>query len=466
MNAPAVVRMPETTASTLKRANELYNAGNLEKAGALIEEYLLGNPDDAQALTVASAILKKAKRLPIAYQLARRACDLRPDRPEPWNALGHCAQMLWRMEEATSSYRKALQRAKDAKQHALFLNNAASVHIDEGRFAKAEPLLRESLKLDAADKMARHNLGLVLMAQRQWREGWLYYSASIGTESRRNQKYLPEPEPTWDGTPGKSIVIYGEQGLGDEICAASMVPDAIRDSKRVILDCDHRIANLFRRSFPATTVHGTRWEKQLAWPDEDRKIDASIAGFELGQFYRNETADFPGTPYLTPCPDRVSMWREFFRLKGKPVIGIAWTGGTWHNAGLYRQLPLSEWRPIFDALDAHWVSLQYKDARKDIEGTPVTQYPWATLTKDYDDTAALVAACDVVVAVQTTVVHLAGALGVPTLSLVPSTSQWRYGESYTDLPWYRSVTLTRPERGKPFASVMPAAIEWLRSRLC
>jgi ADP-heptose:LPS heptosyltransferase len=89
------------------------------------------------------------------------------------------------------------------------------------------------------------------------------------------------------------------------------------------------------------------------------------------------------------------------------------------------------------------VSLQYKDASKDIVGTPVVQYPHATLTKDYDDTAALVAACDLVIGVQTSVHHLASAMGVPSWVMVPDVSQWRYGEDYTDIPFYKSMKLYR-----------------------
>jgi ADP-heptose:LPS heptosyltransferase len=189
---------------------------------------------------------------------------------------------------------------------------------------------------------------------------------------------------------------------------------------------------------------------------KQKTIEASTAAFELGQFYRNSDSDFPGTPYLTPCPDRTTMWKGLFATKRKPVIGIAWSGGIWQNASAFRQLPLLEWKPIFDAVDAHWVSLQYKDASKEIEGTPVVQYPFATLTPDYDDTAALVASCDLVIAMQTSVVHLAGALGVPCWSIIPKVSQWRYGEDYTDLPWYRSVKLYRQSKDWPVKAIADA----------
>ncbi len=309
------------------------------------------------------------------------------------------------------------------------------------------------MALDPNDSSPRHNLGLSLLAQRRWAEAWPHYSASVGTQVRLNVKYLNPPEPTWDGTPDKTVVIYGEQGLGDEINAASMLPDAIRDCRRVIVDCDPRLANLFRRSFPAATVHGTRQAKQLTWPEADRRIDASISAFEIGRFYRNADTDFPGTAYLTPCPERTAMWRALFSAKAKPVIGIAWTGGTFQNAGQYRSMPLKDWAPLFGAIDAHWVSLQYKGAAEEIRGTPVAEYPWATLTKDYDDTAALVAACDLVICVQTSVGHLAGALGVPAWVMVPKQTQWRYGEEWTDTPWYRSVKLYRAHTGWPIQTL-------------
>lgn len=439
---------PRTDESYVKRVTALMDAGKVDEAYDILSEVLMHDPNDAQALCIASEIMKRAKKLPIAYSLAKRASELRADRAEAWSALGHAAQQLWRMDEAMSCYRKAQQRAKTKDQRTLYLNNIASVHLDSGQFAKAEGPCREALALCPNDNNVRHNLGLALLAQRRWKEGWPYYSASIGTSRRNDVRYRPkgQEEPVWDGAPGKTVVVYGEQGLGDEICAASMLPDVIRDSRRVIVDCDHRLEHLFRRSFPQAAVYGTRWAKPgmaPKWKEKSTDIEASVSAFEVAKHYRNADEDFPGTRYLTPCPDRTTMWKALFDGRRKPTIGIAWTGGIWQNASHFRKLPLADWKPIFDSVDAHWVSLQYKDAAKEIAGTPVVQYPYATLTQDYDDTAALVAACDLVICMQTSVVHLAGALGVPAWSLIPKTSQWRYGESGETLPWYKSVRMYR-----------------------
>lgn len=447
--------VPVGSDEVIRRCNALIDANTPELAVKECEEHLTRNPDDAQVMTMLVSLMKKAGRYGSAYQIAKRAADLRPDRPEAWNCLGTAAQAVWRLDEAESAYRKASQRST-GKKRATYLNNIASIKLDAGKFKDAEPIIREALSLDPSDTLAQHNLGLSLLAQHKWKEAWPNYSASIGTESRRKVKYRGD-EPIWDGTKGQKVVVYGEQGLGDEICAASMLPDVIRDSAKVTIDCDARLEGLFKRSFPEAKVHGTRWAKQLDWPKEDRDIDASIAGFEVGKFYRNSDADFPGTAYLTPDPDRVAMWRGLFDKKAKPVIGIAWSGGTWINGSQNRTISLEDCKPLFDAVDANWVSLQYKDASKEIAGTPVVQYQYGTLTRDYDDTAALVASCDLVLGVQTSVFHLAGALGKEAWVLIPTNSQWRYGEEYTSVPWYKSVKLYRQTRaGWPIKAMAEA----------
>lgn len=432
--------------AVLHRVAELYERDEVEESFELINQFLLDEPNDAQAIVLCAGILKKARKFPLAYNMAQRAVQMRPDKCETWGTLAHCAHLMWRMEEAWSGYKKALDRSRTDEQKALYESNLASVLVDTGRFTEAEARIRKALALMPDDPHARHNLGLSLLAQRRWTEGWPYYSASMGTAAGRTTvKYRNPAEPVWDGSKGMSIVVTGEQGLGDEICAASMLPAVIADCRKVIVDCDKRLEGLFKRSFPQASVYGTRWAKpgDGKWKETSADIEASISGFEVGKFYRNADADFPGTPYLTACPERSAMWQARFAQIAKPVIGIAWTGGIRQNASLERRLPLSEWAPIFQSVDAHWVSLQYKNAAEDIVGTPVQQYPWATLTKDYDDTAALVNACDLILCMQTTVGHLAGALGKPVWMMVPKTSQWRYGEGHTSIPWYRSMKLYR-----------------------
>lgn len=469
----AVIELkPKGQDQTVASAQKHYLKGDYAQAGAIAELYLREHPDDAQALAILSAVYKQADRSALAYILGKRASELRPDRPETWVCHGFAAQSLWRTDEALSCYRKALQRAQNSNQKALYNNNIASVYLDLGQFSEAEKYVDRSLEFEASEKNTRHNKGLCLLARREWGEAWHWYSASIGSNQRTEFRYMngtPQgAEPCWDGKPFAGILaVYGEQGLGDEVCAASAIPDIIAAQKaaggRVIIDCDKRLEGLFRRSFPGATVHGTRWEKSLSWPEEDRNIGASIACFEVLKHFRTKAEDFSGKPYLTPCPDRLKQWKATF-ANGKPTIGIAWTGGTWKNAGSFRQLPLSQWQPIFDAVDANWVSLQYKDATSEIEGTPVRQYSWGTITKDYDDTAALVAACDLVIGVPTSVIHLAGALGVPAICMKAQTPCWKFAHS--ELAFTPDVKLVdNPGDWKaPVSQVVKLLPEMLRER--
>ena len=440
--AKVLTLSPES--KTLKIAQKLYEADELDEAFKHCQNILAEDPEDAQALTLVAAILKRGEKTPIAYIVAEKAVRLRPDRSEPWVTLGHCAQHMWMLEKARECYENALAKALNDRQKCTYLNNIGSICLDSGDFKQAEKWCRDALEIHD-DPLAKHNLGLSLLGQQKWREGWQCYTASVGTFNRLNIKYNKEnAEPTWDGTKGQKVIVFGEQGIGDELSFASMIPDMAKDCD-VILDCDARLAGLFTRSFPNVKVYGTRFKKDLAWAEEDRTFDASISIGEIGKFYRNEPGDFPGTAYLKACPERSMGWRAVFDSKQKPCIGIAWSGGTWVNGAKNRFIPLKDWAPIFESVDAHWVSLQYKDASREIEGSQVVQYPYATLTKDYDDTAALVSQLDLVICMQTSVGHLAGALGTDAWVMVPKNSQWRYGEARESIPWYNSLRIFKSD---------------------
>jgi hypothetical protein len=266
-------------------------------------------------------------------------------------------------------------------------------------------------------------------------------------------------EPDWEGQPGK-VVLSAEQGIGDVLSFASMIPDAAQKAD-IVFEVNKKLKNLLVRSFPTVKVYGTRetteFDKDQLWDEEDRKIDYSLSIGQCAEFLRTKDEDFPGTPYLVPDPDRVLMWRTLFKSKGKPAIGIAWTGGIMKTGSKNRTVTLETLLPLFQSVDAHWVCLQYKPAgkeialfKKDHPEIDLVEYPHATLTPDYDDTAGLVAALDQVICMQTAITHLAGGLGVPCWTLIPDESQWRYGEDYEDFLWAKSVRLIRQKlRGWP-----------------
>ena len=425
----------------LSDARYLAENKNYEDSWNIVQDILTEDPHNAHALVTGSFIMEKAKRLPMAYYMAKHAIDVKPNESACWVNYGMACDSLYLKDEAIQAYEKALELSRDDVSKAQINSNLSALYINFGEFDKALPYAQRALKLKPDFPKAEHNLGMIYLSQMNWEPGWKHFSKSLGTRHRIKQQFKNEPE--WDGTKGKKVVIYGEQGLGDEISFASMIPDAIK-SARITLECDPRLENLYKRSFDIE-VHGTR-NRPKPWVKD---LDASIAVGELGKLYRLKNEDFPGTPYLKADPERVTMWKALWNQKDKPVIGIAWTGGTQWNAGQYRKLDLESLLPLFKSVDAHWVCLQYKDAQEEIDNftknhkVDIKQYPFATLTKDYDDTTALVDSLDYVVSMQTAVVHLCGALGKDCAVLVPDTSQWRYAAK--EFLWNKSVKVFRQE---------------------
>jgi ADP-heptose:LPS heptosyltransferase len=151
---------------------------------------------------------------------------------------------------------------------------------------------------------------------------------------------------------------------------------------------------------------------------------------------RSFWSDVPGQSYLVADPERRLQWRALLESFGKRKIGLCWSGGSKHNHPEARAMGLEAFRPLIESVYATYVSLQYKDPREEIEqtGLPVKHWGRACETDDYDDTAALVAELDLVIGVHTSAHHLAGALGVPQIILVPNKTLWLYAQD--DFPWY------------------------------
>lgn len=430
-------------------------AGKYTEAWALLENAMRDEPENPHLMLMANFVCEREGRIAMAFHLARNFTRLYPQDAAGWINLGRGYEQMYMIPESERAYERALKVTKSDDFRAKTLNNLAAMCIQVGRFADGAQYARRALAIKETPQ-ARANLGMAQLARHEWAEGWANYAQNIGISNRAKWGYGGE---TWDGTPGKTVVVYGEQGIGDEISAASVVRDAARDCERLILDCEPRLVGLFRRSFPTASVYGVdQTAREILRKPEDAQPAASIAAVQLAQFYRKTNDDFPGAAYLKADPDRVTMWRALWDQKkvrrARPVIGVAWTGGIAQTGGKFRRWSLRDLLPVFNAQpDAHWVCLQYRDASDEIEEfreefpqVDLVQYPYATLTADYDDTAALVASLDGVFSMQTSVVHLAGALGVPTVCGVALSGQWRYGESGDRMPWYSSVRLFRQAR--------------------
>lgn len=411
----------------------------LRLASYRLNEY----PNDVEALYVAWKVHMAAERFGLAYNLMKRGLEVSPNDPGVWNNVGLSLHGMMRLEDAEKCFRKALQL--DPKNIPA-LNNLALICVGQHRPEEAIAIADKSLAIsndpeEQASVMESRGYGCLMLGR--WKEGWDGFEAMIGG------KYRPihalQGEPYWKGEKVNTLLVVGEQGIGDEISFASIIPDLVKDKDRVgqvIYECDGRLEGLFRRSFDIP-VYGTRFVQKVMWP-HDYKLDAHVLSGSLGRYYRLSDESFPKTPYLKADPERRLQWRALLdSLGSKPKIGIAWTGGRKRTFGERRTLKLTEFLPILRQ-DATFISLQYRDPTAEIDALKkefgITVHHWARCTeaKDYDETAALVAELDLVIAVPTAVVDLCGGLGKECWVLVPQKPHWRFTKPvWTDARLYR-----------------------------
>lgn len=438
----------------LAAAKQALDQDKFEDALPLVMSVLREDVDNPYALHLLGWTYMKSGEayLPLAYQIYRRAVNLYPKRREMWNNLSRCADELHRYDEALGMSLKSIEL--DPK-YAPGYSNAACSLINLGRYAEALKYAEAGLELAPADRNCLTNKGFALLGLQRWGEAWDFYEHTLGYRYRLEWVYGDEPR--WDGSKDKTVIVYGEQGIGDELMYAQCVPEAVKDCKHVIVDCDHRLEKLFKRSFPGAEVHGTRRRNDVEWL-EGKPYDARCAMGSLAAFYRRAEESFLKKPYLVADPERRVMWRALFDSYKKPVIGIAWTGGRDYTGGKFRRLQLSDFLPLMREFDVEWVSLEYKDREDEIEefkkkyGVTVHSFTWINRTEDYDDTAALLAECDLVLGIHTTSLHCAGGLGKKVVCLAPAMPQWRYAGE--DFPWYADFTLHKQRKNESWVNTI------------
>jgi tetratricopeptide (TPR) repeat protein len=326
--------------------------------------------------------------------------------------------------------------------------NLANAYEDLGHFPQAEAAFARALRLKPDSPIVQFNRALALLRQGDLERGWREYE----WRWRYNGKPRIFSEPQWDGThdPNRTVLVYSEQGVGDEVMFASCFGEVIARSGRCVIECEPRLSRLFSRSFPSATFFprtGQIDPRAAGVPP----WDAQIAAGTLPRLLRPRFESFPRHGgYLVPDPVQVSQWRERFeRLGAGLVVGVAWRGGKDPATRRRRSTTLAQWAPLFRIPGVAFVNLQYGDCAAELEqarrelGVALHDWPEADPLGDLDGPAAQIAALDLVISVDNASVHLAGALNVPVWTLLPFAGDWRWFTDRSDTPWYPSMRLLR-----------------------
>lgn len=380
-----------------------------------------------------------------AIALLTEALEVHPTAGELHAALGLAYQKAHRPQDALRCYEKA--RALDVSG-AEFFNNLGYVLQELGRLEESFYCYDQAISLQPDYPLARFHRGLARLLTGDYARGWPDYETRLMSEDNPRR---PVSFERWRGEPlaGRTILVWSEQGLGDEIMFASCIPQIVKSAGRCVVECSAKLETLFRRSFPSARVYAARPDRLLPEPVMAEAIDCEIPIGSLPLYLRRSVQDFlQHQGYLSADPARVGIWRERLSSLGAGIkVGVSWQGGTHLTRSPLRSIPLSQWLPILGVEDACFISLQYGDAMPALDefasrhGKRIAHQQEAI--DDYDETAALVSALDVVISVQTAIVHLAGALGKRAWVMVPYCPEWRYGFAVENMPWYPSVRVFR-----------------------
>ncbi|MET0294018.1 MAG: tetratricopeptide repeat-containing glycosyltransferase family protein, partial [Phenylobacterium sp.] len=419
----------------------------------------LGAPDDANALNVAAAAAAGLGRRAEAEQLYRQALSLDPDNPTTHNNLGLFLREAGRDAESESILLAGLERAPDMVElrHCL-----AGLYRLQGRLDLAEAQYRALLARRPELLETRFRLAGLLLALGRFEEGWALYECRHHP-GRAEAPALPDFGcPAWEGQPlaGKSLLIWFEQGYGDEIQFGRYVPLLkAMGAAHITLFCRPALEPLLRSLagvdllVPASGSQNTPdhdyWTLPMSIPHwVDTRLDTIPAE----------------TPYLSAPPERRPAWAG--RLPAGRRVGLAWRGNPAFAADALRSLPgLASLRALWDAPGLSFVSLQKGAGEAEAQAPPPGQpiLDLGSQARDFADSAAIIEQLDLVISVDSAPAHLAGALGRPVWLLLPWESlDARWLLERDDSPWYPTMRLFRQARGEGWGPVIARLAEALK----
>ncbi len=405
-------------------------------------------PDDVALLNRRGVALLELGRPHDALACFDRVLVAAPDHFEALGNRGNALLKLNRAVEALASYDRALALAPD---NAPLLANRAAVLRRLDRPHEAMMSARSALagrpdfaQAKFVEAVARLTLGDF--------SGWRGYEArwSVGFLAGCRREFAA---PLWLGAQdldGKTILLYAEQGFGDTLQFVRYAPLVAARGARVILEVQPQLERLLAATPGVAAVIG-QGETLPAFDFQCPLLSLPLA---LG----TELSTVPASiPYVAPLRDDVAPWRA--RLPaGKPLVGLAWSGERSHDNDLNRSLRLETLAPLFRLTDVTFVSLQHEV--REVDAGVLRNHPAVIAVgetfRDFADTAAAVARLDAVIAADTAVAHLAGAMGKPLLLLLPFGADFRWLRDRTDSPWYPTAKLYRQPSFGDWASVIAA----------
>jgi len=420
---------------------------------------LLLDPTDIYAQNKIADTYIKQKEYDKANEHYRRVLELAPKDPNSYTKL---ASSLFthqdRYEEAMALFHQALE--VDPK-HPVTLNNIGATMYDYGETVSSLQYFKDALALKPNYLTAQHNLALGQLLAGDLKDGWANHESRLEVKERRYVYKLIHKLfgliPKWDGKSslkGKYILLMHEQGFGDSIQFVRYVHKLLEQGARVALHVKDPLARLFRSVSDQVTL--------VRENDPLPKCDCAYVLMSLPHALGTDhVEDIPSYPfYLSADPQDIRSWKDKMdMLAGNTSdlrVGFVWAGNPEHGNDRKRSIPLETFAPLFNTPGVQFFSIQKGLATPELAKLPkeLPVYNIGDAFNDFADTAAAMANLDLIISVDTSVVHLAGALGRPTWTLLAHTPDWRWLNDREDSPWYPSMRLFRQQTRNDWPTVI------------
>lgn len=437
----AVRLMPEHYDAWNNLGIALFETGRLVESEAAHRRATSLRPEIGSFKSDLIKVLLRSHQVEEAERFCTEALERDPASLSLIADLGAIYARQGKTQDARERFLEVLGRRPDSADVALQVGTRL---FQAGYCDEAERIYRDLVERAPTNEMARFHLSLLLLLTRRYEEGWALYEAraAVRTQSPPEFQY-----PAWKGEElrGRRILVAYEQGFGDEVMVARFCPILKKaGAARVGLLCRKPMLPLM------CTLEGV----DILTPEDgdilhlrDDEFDFWTLPFEMPRYLNVRAEAVPGDiPYLHSLPERRALWRQRMPKAGF-TVGIVWKGSTLHVMDEQRSLSsIRQLAPLWNVPNVSFVSLQKGQAEDEARSPPVGQplMDLGALIKDFGDTAAIIDQLDLVISVDTSIVHVAGALGKPCWVLLPCyATDWRWMLERTDSPWYPSLRLFR-----------------------
>lgn len=430
-NAPA-------TQDLMLLAQALHSAGRAAEALAPLDAVVAREPAHRAGLECRGNVLLELGRCEEALASFEKVLRVHGRQPD---ALANASAALLRLERNEEALALAEEALRLQPVHRVALHNRSCALTNLLRMDEAVLLAREATLLHPGDADLQWSLGVAHLLRGELVPGWQAH------EARWNAKGFPgalsnafTAAPQWSGAQGlagRSILLHAEQGLGDSIHFVRYLPQVAAIAREVLVHVQPSLVPLLAQLPPNC---------RLLQPGESiPPHDLQCALLSLPHAFGTTLETIPAqVPYLQADPERVTPWQQRLAGRGHPRVGIAWSGNSQHGNDRNRSIPLASFAAMAQP-GIGFVSLQPEVRESDRAALAAWPglFDAGPMLRDFGDTAALVSALDLVVTVDTSVAHLAGALGKPVWVLLPYVPDWRWMLGREDSPWYPGMRLFR-----------------------